>query len=161
MKLNLGSGQLRLEGYINVDLFDPTADLKCDIRKLPFDDCTVDEIIASHVIEHFDHMEAFSVLAEWKRVLKVGGTLIIETPELLGTMRKFLAADERLRCDMYGHIFSTPWIDGQWHKFIYTPQQLDFTLRRMGFVNIHQVPALRYIGLEDVNLKMICQRGAV
>ena len=123
---------------------------------MSFDDNFSDEILASHVIEHFDFKEAFDVLKEWKRVLKVGGKLIIETPDLLGTCVKFINSDEQGRVSLYGHFFARPWEPGQTHKFLYTPTQIIWTLNECGYKDIKIVPALRYIGCEDINLKVEC-----
>ena len=158
MKLNLGCGDLILPGYVNIDLYDTRAPVKDDLRALKYEDGTVDEILSSHVIEHFDYMEAFVILKEWHRVLKVGGILDIETPNMLGLCKKFLELDEYGRYSLYGNFFSTPWLDGMWHKFLYTPTQLSWTLSHMGFINIKIVPASRYPGQEDINLRMNCQK---
>lgn len=48
--------------------------------KLPFNEGMFDVIIASHVIEHLNDTDTF--LAETYRTLKVGGYLIIATPNL-------------------------------------------------------------------------------
>ena len=54
VKLNLGCGGSRVEGYINVDLYSEARDLQCDLSKFPypFKDNSADEIVMSHVIEH-------------------------------------------------------------------------------------------------------------
>ena len=63
MKLNLGCGDLILEGYNNCDLYNPKADTKCDVTKLPFGNESVEEILAQHIIEHFDFHQAFDILS--------------------------------------------------------------------------------------------------
>lgn len=50
-----------------------------DARELPFRDRTLDWVHASHVIEDFK--EWGTVLAEWDRVLKPGGYLMIAVPD--------------------------------------------------------------------------------
>lgn len=55
MKLNLGSGFKKIEGFVNVDndpLVNP--DYIVDLEKglLPFADNSIDEIIAHHILEH-------------------------------------------------------------------------------------------------------------
>lgn len=153
-KLHLGCGEIILKDYINVDLYNDKADVKCDVKKLLFGNDSIDEIYACHLIEHFDFHEAFDVLREWKRVLKVGGKLVIETPDLLESCRKFVELGDEDRVMMYSHFFAKPWVPGEIHKFLYTPKQLSWTLMQVGFKNIERLPATRYIGREDICLKM-------
>ena len=156
MKLNLGCGNMFIPEFINCDKYNKKADVVCDVKILPFNSNSIEEIYASHLIEHFDFKEAFEVLKEWKRVLKEGGLLVIETPDLLGTCKAFVEGTDTRKVDLYGHFFATPWIEGQIHKFLYTEKQLEWTLKELGFKNIKKTPALRYIGCEDINLRMEC-----
>lgn len=78
--LNLGSGALRWDGWVNIDGFNDRADLRCDLKKLPYPDNHADRIIAVHVFEHFYLWETDGLLDEWRRVLKPGGKLILELP---------------------------------------------------------------------------------
>jgi predicted SAM-dependent methyltransferase len=154
MKLNLGCGSQLLEGYLNCDLYNPLAELKCDAKKLPFDDNSIEEIYSFHLIEHFDFHEAFVVLKEWYRVLQEGGKLYIETPDLLGTCKRFINSEYNDQVNLYGQLFAIPWVPGEIHKFLYTETQLIWTLETCGFKNLKVHPALRWIGLEDINLAM-------
>ncbi|MFA6971367.1 MAG: methyltransferase domain-containing protein [Gallionella sp.] len=159
MKLNLGCGDMLLGGFTNIDLYNPKADVRCDVKSLPFEDESVELIYSSHVIEHFHFFEIWDVLLEWKRVLKKGGILEIETPDLLASCKRFVEASEQERIGLlYAHFFSCPWEDGQWHKFLFTESQLRWTLDKLGFKNIERRPALRYIGRENICLKMVAQK---
>ncbi len=158
MKLNIGCGDLYIENFINLDMYNPRADVQCDAKKLPFKENSIDEIYASHIIEHFDYFEAFDVLEEWKRVLKGKGILVIETPDLLASCKKFVDTDNEGRISLYSHFFAKPWVKGEIHKFLYTPIQMGWVLEKIGLKNICQANALRYIGLEDINMKFICQK---
>ena len=83
MKLNLGSGRNSLNGYINIDI-EPLvgADLVWDAQTfLPYDDGTIDEILVYHLLEHFEVNRLKPILRHWRRLLKPGGTLIIESPD--------------------------------------------------------------------------------
>lgn len=95
MKLNLGCGDKILPGYVNVDVAPARAgqkpDVICDLHRLePFEDSSVDEILAVHVVEHFWRWEVVGVLREWLRVLKPGAPMILECPNLLSACEQFL-----------------------------------------------------------------------
>jgi hypothetical protein len=75
MKLNLGAGDVPLDGYLNLD-----RKTGGEAFPLPYDDNSVEEIRASHVLEHFPHGQVTAVIAEWVRVLKPGGRLRIAVP---------------------------------------------------------------------------------
>lgn len=82
MKLHLGCGTKKLEGWINIDsVKECQPDLLQDISQpLPYDDLTVDEILAEDLLEHFDKYVRFIVFYEWARVLNVGGKITIQVP---------------------------------------------------------------------------------
>ena len=73
--------------YTTTDLYSPLADVKADLRKLPFEDHAYDLILCNHVLEHIpDHLQA---LSELYRVLKKGGTLIAQVPLDLNREKTF------------------------------------------------------------------------
>ncbi len=142
IRLHLGCGDIYLGDWINCDLENPKADVKLDCRKIPLPDNSVQEIYNSHLLEHFDFKEAWSVLKEWHRVLKPGGKLITETPDLLGLCQEYVNSSEPHRVDMYGLFFGCPWLE-EWniHKFLYSETQLRWTLEQTGFTDIKRVVA--------------------
>jgi SAM-dependent methyltransferase len=56
-----------------------TATRRGDMADLPYGDQTFDALVARHVVEH--DPDTLSVLREWGRVLKPGGTLVVITPD--------------------------------------------------------------------------------
>lgn len=82
MKLNLGSGLKRYEGYLNVDSdpeVKPDYILNIEEAKFPWPDDSVDEIIAHHILEHIG--ETFlEFMKELYRVCKSGAIIDIEVP---------------------------------------------------------------------------------
>lgn len=87
MKLNIGSGLTRLDGFTNIDCVQCVdekgtkyTDIICDIEKekLPFEDNSVDEIAAYEFLEHMDDL--ISVMNELWRVLKPEGILKGKVP---------------------------------------------------------------------------------
>lgn len=161
LKLHLACGHDYDNDYINVDLYAPE-DAKCDVRfdvmKLPYEDNTVDEIKAFHIIEHFHFFEVKEVLSEWYRVLKPGGRLYIETPDFLETCRSFVEGSpvmpiEDWRVLLYGHFFAHPWVPGQTHKFLFTENQMRTNLEWAGFKKMNRLPpASKYVMPETYHL---------
>jgi hypothetical protein len=83
-RLNLGCGSDHRKGWINVDVDpDAGADLVADAQSLPTQsDASVDVIEARQLVQYLGYYEALAALGEWKRVLKPGGELFLELPDL-------------------------------------------------------------------------------
>jgi SAM-dependent methyltransferase len=64
--------------YTTADLESPIADVKMDIRQMPFEDNTFDALICNHVLEHIDN--ELQATKEIYRVLKPGGWAILQVP---------------------------------------------------------------------------------
>lgn len=101
MKLNIGSHNKRIEGYLNVDVLDlENVDIVWDITKIHWDfsdflpknkfgikvgvvmDNSVEEIIMTEVLEHIGWRDTEKVLKEAYRVLEAGGKLHIQVPDI-------------------------------------------------------------------------------
>lgn len=82
MKINLGAGNTRIPDFINID-YDANSnpDYALDIEKdrLPFDDNTVECVIAHHILEHLGE-GYFHCLQELYRVCKDGAIIDIRVP---------------------------------------------------------------------------------
>ncbi len=81
MKLNVGCGNKRIDGYIGVDKYPCDAvEYVCDIEneKLPFEDDSVSGIMMDNVIEHI--VDIPKVMGEMIRVSKPGSLITIITP---------------------------------------------------------------------------------
>src|SRR6185437_6608660 len=76
VRLDLGAGQVSPYGFIPLG-----RDHGSEIFPLPYGDETVDEIRASHCLEHFPHGQVAAVLKDWVRALKKGGRLRIAVPD--------------------------------------------------------------------------------
>jgi SAM-dependent methyltransferase len=125
-------------------------DVLCDLHKLtPFEDSCADEILSVHVVEHFWRWEVAEVLKEWVRVLKPGGKMIVECPNLLSACREFLAnpdlfsgsgpEGQRTMWVFYG---DPAWKDPYMiHRWGYTPLSLARLMAESGLVNLRQEPA--------------------
>lgn len=65
--------------YTTTDLNSPLADVKADICDLPFPDDQYDFILCNHVLEHIP--DDSKAITELYRVLKPGGTAILQIPQ--------------------------------------------------------------------------------
>lgn len=79
MKLNLGCGDKKIAGYINVDICG-SPDQKCDLTQFPwpFADNSVEEVFSEHFLEHVLDYE--STILEMHRILKKDGILHFKVP---------------------------------------------------------------------------------
>lgn len=89
MKLNLGSGSLKLKDYINYDIKDGKLAYPLDV---PDESC--DEIRASHILEHYSHRQVFQVITDWVSKLKIGGILKIAVPDFAKIVEHYRNNDE-------------------------------------------------------------------
>ncbi len=64
--------------YTTADLESPIADVKMDVRQMPFDDAEFDVLFCNHVLEHID--DELKATSEIFRVLKPGGWAILQVP---------------------------------------------------------------------------------
>ena len=82
MKLNLGSGDHPVPGWVNIDAFGGArADMFADLRHLPFRDDSMSHIYAGHVLEHIPPDDLPAVLAEVRRVLAPSGRFCVVGPD--------------------------------------------------------------------------------
>lgn len=84
MKLHLGCGYKRLEGFVNVDIRPETnCDILDDVAVLKnIENNSADLIYACHVLEHFNRTQYKDVLKRWTEILKSGGVLRVSVPDL-------------------------------------------------------------------------------
>lgn len=86
LKLNLGSGLRKIDGYVNIDIRpEVNPDLVCDVTGgLPFDDNSAEEVRAFDFLEHVPIGKTVGVIEEIYRVLKSGGLFESFTPSVEG-----------------------------------------------------------------------------
>lgn len=95
--INVGSGTKYMPGWINVDLYAERADIREDLRTVEFPDGSVDSVLASHVLEHFERDETLELCRKFARWLKPGGVLIVEMPNWSRCREMALSDDLKMR----------------------------------------------------------------
>lgn len=162
--LNLGCGGARFpEPWINVDTLRSQLAIGTpermnldaepnyvdhDIRtRLPFNDNYAGGILLSHVVEHLDCHDAVRLLAECRRVLSVGGIVVVSVPDA----EYFLSVLDRDTRENSVELFGEPICpdEPQWtrffdyglfhreHKQILTAASLQCLMIKAGFEQRH------------------------
>lgn len=134
IRINLGSGIHPWPGYINVD-YCGECDIQSDVTVLPmFADGTIDEIHAIHLFEHIDRMRVSDALAEWHRVLKSGGRLVLEMPCLNKIVDMIGRGVIDPKLTMFG-LFGDPRYESEYmrHRWCYTYGEIQELLKYAGF----------------------------
>ncbi len=157
MKLHLGCGTKKLDGWVNIDAVSMCQpDLVHDIsRHLPYEDQQADEVLAEDLLEHFDKYIRFMVFAEWVRVLRIGGKITLQVPHFPKILRRyfklgydnfvdFIFGENLWRSDIYiGHFGN--------HKWGYSKKTLQEFVRLFGIepVSIEELGLnLRLVGIK-------------
>ena len=155
MRINLGSGERPIHGFVNVDALPgaPGVDVVADIsQRLPFEDGSASLIYAAHLLEHFPHAEVPRLLREWRRVLRDGGQLLVAVPDLDVIARML---NERRGWFTPPH---APWVGaiygGQkdeydFHKAGFTAPWLAHLLTEAGFGAVRRETRFADVGVPD------------
>jgi len=152
MKLNIGCGYNYLKGYVNIDSSEESlADRRMEAHSLYFEDCSIEEIKAAQLIEHLGFFKAQYFLTECYRVLKPGGLLVVETPNIEKTFKIFLKGDRGVRETALGWVYGSESL-GMEHRYCFPAELLEEALAGAGFKLVkkdlfdYQVnrPALRF-----------------
>jgi hypothetical protein len=132
VKLNIGAGSVRIPGFIPID-----RDLGSEAYPLPesvdghcITTDSVEEIRASHILEHFPFREVPAVLREWVRVLQPGGTIKIAVPDF-----------DKITKMRNDPLWSRYLMGGQtdendYHKSLFTAEALEAEMRAAGLGSI-------------------------
>ena len=151
IRLNLGCGSDIRDGYVNVDKFPSSPDVvQAEFPVLPFAEGYADEVILSHVLEHFGYADGLTLCQEMVRVLKPAGMAFVEVPDITWCVAQFLGAcepngytDPKMDYNTthkWGLFAQALWgdqhNDGLFHKWGYTAHRLMHTLHHAGFAAV-------------------------
>ena len=144
IKLNIGSGDKKMYGFVNVDLREETdPDVICDVTKIHEKFSNVDLIYACHVLEHFPkkastHFEnSWSVaLKSWFTALKPGGVLRIAIPDFRAVCEQYLIDGnlENIHCLLYGG----QKYDFDFHFHCWDFEEIEKDLQEIGFKTVRR-----------------------
>lgn len=169
IKLNLGCGIYYKPGYINIDMFESEiADEIADICHLQYENNSVDEIEASHIIEHFDVITLPFLIAEWFRVLKPTSKLVIEAPNFNKGYLRLLTKRNLKKKNTLRFLFGVD-LPGNTHKIGLTPKFIKKILISIGFLNINSVKpqsfkdqkSFRIIAQKPEKISLLDKKGLI
>jgi predicted SAM-dependent methyltransferase len=82
IRLNLGSGPVKIPGWVSIDGLGMNADLAWDLRRgVPFPVDSVRAVFLEHVLEHFSAADGLALLSECRRVLVPDGIARVGVPD--------------------------------------------------------------------------------
>lgn len=124
------------------------------VEALPLADGCADELHSYHFIEHVYRWEAPAVLAEWHRLLRPGGLLVLELPNLEAACRNLLAGarDQMGMWPIYGDWgHRDPYM---MHKHGYTPATIQALVAECGFTNIRMARPQTHKARSDRDMRL-------
>lgn len=126
IRLNIGAGDTVIDGFTPIDRKFGT-----EAFPLNYPDGSVEEIRASHLLEHLNFEEAQAAFKEWYRVLKPGGRLRVAVPDARKVLES-MDTDEHWRF----HLFGGQTDQNDYHRSGYDEGLLHRHFEVFGFENI-------------------------
>lgn len=154
MKLNIGCGKQTWNDFYCVDAVKhPKASRYPDLlyafefegsvlkNPIPLSDGVASELHSYHFLEHFYAWQARALVSEFRRLLKPGGLLVLELPNIALAAKNLLSGmnDQMAMWPLYGDPKTMdPYMC---HRWGYTPKTLTGLLLDTGFIDItHPFP---------------------
>ncbi len=144
VRLNLGCGHKRLDGFANIDMRKiPGVDVVSPIDEIPLEPGSVAEIFSAHLLEHFPEEQLRRrLLPYWVGLLRPGGVFRAVVPDM-GAMAEALSSGsmgfEAFRSVAYGG----QEYEGDTHFTGFTAEHLSTLLEDAGLTDIEVVATAR------------------
>ena len=181
IKLHLGCGSKYWEEWCNIDAnpseesdthrgkMEKTPDLWADITNLTTSEENVDVICSHHVMEHFYRYQVIDMFENFFKILKPGGIIITEMPNLRGVLtllfwipikpnyqEKYKNRDI-IKSQLYGASWERNPKGYPYHKYIWEKKEFCSVLKEIGFDVILSTGATKsHMPFRD--MAVICQK---
>lgn len=144
--LNIGTGGIDRDGWINVDETKP-GDVLAYVPPLPFRSDSVDEVYLGHVLEHLHRDDGLRMLAECHRVLRPGGRLTAVVPDSKILFGAYLL--DALNNDDLNDLYVYSYVQDSHHRWCYDARSLRALMESAGFTIDRRVNRLTEPRLVD------------
>ncbi len=154
MKLNLGCGKRREDGYVNVDVPGSGADVECDVQELPWPDAVADEVLAVHLLEHIPMLNAALVVKEWARVLAPGGEMVLELPcrdKVFDMIARGVDDPRLVLFPLYGDP-RTHRTTADVHRWCWSKVEVALLMRDAGLVDVRSEEPRYHVPIRDMRI---------
>jgi hypothetical protein len=129
-RLNIGSGNTEIAGFENWDIKDGK-----EAYPLEVEPESIDEIRASHILEHFPHAMTQAILCDWVKALKPGGSLKVAVPDFRVIAQNYL---DGMGLPTQGYVMGGQVDEYDFHKAIFDDIALREEMRNAGLRNIRR-----------------------
>lgn len=154
MNINIGCGKQTWNDFYCIDAVQhPKASRDVDLiyrfdfwsdgrlkEEIPLSAGVADEVHCYHFIEHVYAWEAASVIEELRRLLKQGGKLILELPNIEAAAKNLIKGDTDQMC--MWPLYGDPGTKDKFmcHRWGYTPKTIRALLKGCGLKDVEVLP---------------------
>lgn len=114
-------------------------DVFADVKHLPFEEDSLDEIVGMHIFEHFTFAEGEYLLDYWYQLLKPGGFLRLHVPDIAGIVRQWKKSGEEWSIRQ---IYGSQKNEYALHKSGYTKRSLKKLLKEFKYKSVKILPSI-------------------
>ena len=134
-KLHIGSGEVYLPEWENVDMFSTfKADCYASVLSLPYDRGSFEIIYASHVLEHLNRNMTLSALTHWKSLLKPMGILRLAVPDFSAICDQYMKKGNL--SELMGLLYGGQKFILDNHNIVFDAKLLEEYLLQVGFKDV-------------------------
>lgn len=182
IKLHLGCGSNYLDGWCNIDAYpsedsdthrgicEVAPDIWADIANIPASSNSIDAILTHHVMEHFYRHQTIRIYQQFMDLLKPGGVIITEMPDLSRILfllrflpvrprypREMKADRDIILAQLYGASWEANDQGYPYHKYLWKRDEFCSQLRQLGYNVILATGATRsHLPFRD--MAVLCQK---
>lgn len=145
LRLNLGCGEHKIDGFINIDCVkqgrvQPDLVHNFVTERLPYEDKSVDQIWMIHCLEHIEMYHWQCLFEEILRVLKDNGSLTLSYPEFKECAQRFIDNTGNQKNFWRATLYGRQLYDTDYHVVPMDSREIKETLEIAGFYRINFQP---------------------